>query len=207
MLKGLRTQLDQLGVARNTYVVFTSDNGFHLGQHRLPPGKETAFDTDVQVPLVITGPGVEAGQHSDALASNVDLRPTFDHIAGASISPKVDGRSLLPLLGGQPSWNREAVLVEHHGPLGGPGDPDVPADTNTPTFVLPTAYEAIRTQTELWVEYVDGEVEHYDIATDPDELDEDSASLTPEHRAHLHDLLMKLETCHGQAQCEAAASS
>ena len=70
------------GQLDNTYIVFTSDNGFHLGQHRLPAGKQTAYDTDIHVPLLIRGPGITAGTHVTQLTGNVDLAPTFEAMAG-----------------------------------------------------------------------------------------------------------------------------
>jgi N-acetylglucosamine-6-sulfatase len=71
----LRAALAASGVARDTYVVFSSDNGYHMGQYRLNPGKMTAFDTDVRVPLVVAGPGVAAGTTSRAAVQNIDLAP------------------------------------------------------------------------------------------------------------------------------------
>ena len=65
------------GQLDNTYLVFSFDNGFHLGQHRLPSGKQTAYETDIKAPLVIRGPGVPAAQTRSELASNIDLAPTF----------------------------------------------------------------------------------------------------------------------------------
>ena len=62
MIGALQLALAKAGVARNTYFVFSSDNGFHMGEHRLLPGKQTAYDTDIRVPLVVTGPGVPAGK-------------------------------------------------------------------------------------------------------------------------------------------------
>src|SRR5205807_1558899 len=64
------------GLAKNTYIVFSSDNGYHMGEHRLSPGKMTAFDSDVRVPLVVAGPGVPAGRTVSRIAENVDLYPT-----------------------------------------------------------------------------------------------------------------------------------
>ena len=56
----------ETGRLDNTYVVYTSDNGFHMGQHRLFVGKTTAYEEDIRVPLVMRGPGVPAGQRIDA---------------------------------------------------------------------------------------------------------------------------------------------
>jgi N-acetylglucosamine-6-sulfatase len=57
MIGDLQTVVAASGQAQNTYFVFSSDNGYHMGEHRLKPGKMTAFDTDIHVPLVVTGPG------------------------------------------------------------------------------------------------------------------------------------------------------
>jgi membrane-anchored protein YejM (alkaline phosphatase superfamily) len=73
----LITTLKNNGQLANTYIVFTSDNGFHLGQHRLPAGKQTAYDTDIHVPLLIRLPGGQhGGRRVAARASLVDLAPT-----------------------------------------------------------------------------------------------------------------------------------
>ena len=66
MIGQIEAELAAEGVARNTYIVFSSDNGLHMGEHRLRPGKLTAFDTDIRVPLIVTGPGVPAGRTVDA---------------------------------------------------------------------------------------------------------------------------------------------
>lgn len=109
------------GQLDNTYIVFTSDNGFHLGQHRLPAGKQTAYDTDIHVPLLIRGPGIAAGSHVDPLTGNIDLAPTFEAMTGVSAPSFTDGRSLLPLAQGGARaarhW-RSAYLIEHRNEEG-----------------------------------------------------------------------------------------
>ena len=82
------------GVAENTYIVFSSDNGYHMGEYRLLPGKQTAFDTDIHVPLIVSGPGVPAGRTVSQLASNIDLAPTFETLAGLKVRNSIDGHSL-----------------------------------------------------------------------------------------------------------------
>jgi arylsulfatase A-like enzyme len=115
--------LQKTGELDNTYIVFSSDNGFHLGQHRLPPGKQTAFEEDIHVPLVVRGPDVPAGKTADELAMNIDLAPTFVDAGGAKAPTFVNGRSLLPTLHGKTSADgaRKAVLVEHYAGEGGRG--------------------------------------------------------------------------------------
>ena len=83
---------------KNTYIVFSSDNGYHIGQHRLTRGKQTAFDTDIRVPLIVAGPGVPKGRTVNQVTQNTDLYPTFVQLAGGVPGAQVDGRSLLPLL-------------------------------------------------------------------------------------------------------------
>ena len=171
MIGRLQRRLRTLGVARNTYIVFSSDNGFHLGQHRLTPGKLTAYDPDVRVPLIVTGPGVPAGRTVDAMTENTDLCPTFAELAGAPAPPRADGRSLVPLLhpGSDDAtagdW-RDAVLIEHHGNVNGASDPDLPPAGSG----NPPSYEALRSNESLYVEYADGERELYDLAADPFQL-------------------------------------
>ena len=80
--------------------IFSSDNGLHTGEYRLMPGKLTAFDTDIHVPLVVTGPGCRPDPRPSAMAENVDLAKTFAAIAGGKMHG--DGHSLLPLFHGSP---------------------------------------------------------------------------------------------------------
>jgi len=77
------------GLSHNTYLVFSSDNGLHAGQYRLMPGKLTAFDTDIRVPLVVVGLGVPAGRRTSAMSENIDLAATFAGIAGRACPPTV----------------------------------------------------------------------------------------------------------------------
>ena len=95
MIAKVRATLTAAGVANDTYIVFSSDNGYHIGEYRLLPGKQTAFDTDVRVPLVVVGPGVPAGVTRNQIVQNTDLAPTFEELAGVPVAPTVDGHSLV----------------------------------------------------------------------------------------------------------------
>jgi arylsulfatase A-like enzyme len=188
----------------NTYFVFSSDNGYHLGEYRMRPGKQTAFDTDVRVPLVVAGPGVPGGRTVNALASSIDLAPTFLDIAGATSKHEMDGVSLLDLVRGEPvppDWQR-AILIEHHGPASAPGDPDAQAVSAGD----PPSYEAMRTATALYVEYVTGAREYYNLVRDPYEMHNVVGTLRPRQLQLLHDHLRALAGCHGSAACQRAAS-
>jgi arylsulfatase A-like enzyme len=178
---------------RDTVFVFSSDNGLHLGQYRLGAGKLTAFDPDIVVPLVVAGPNIPAGQVNPAIVQNVDLAPTFEQLAGASVPSYVDGRSLVPLLHGEhPAW-RQLALVEHHGPATSPSDPDRQSRPSG----NPPSYTAIRTATYTYVQYVGGDREYYDRARDPWELDNIYWTLPIRERRHLRALAAALASCHG----------
>ncbi len=201
MIGQLQAEVRALGVADNTYFVFSSDNGFHLGEHNLRAGKQTAFDTDILVPLIVTGPGVPAGSSVSKLTQNIDLAPTFAELSGAAPAPTVDGHSLVRLLHGeQPANWRDAVLVEHRGPTLLPSDPDYPI----PLSGNPPSYQAIRTKRYLYAEYVDGERELYDLARDPHELHNVYSTVSSALLARLHDTLLRMSSCHGSAACWSA---
>src|SRR5713101_3470201 len=102
------------GAVGNTYFVFSSDNGYHMGEHRLIPGKMTAYDTDIYVPLIVTGPGVPAGRTVEEIVQNIDLCPTFTELGFAAAPASVDGRSLASLMRGDKveGW-RTVAMVEH----------------------------------------------------------------------------------------------
>ncbi|MGI8714734.1 MAG: sulfatase family protein [Solirubrobacteraceae bacterium] len=202
MLTKLQRALEINGQLGNTYIVFSSDNGLHTGEYRLNPGKLTAFDTDIHVPLVIAGPGVPAGIDSAAMTENTDLAKTFEGIGGTSMPS--DGHSLLPALGGPtPADWRNAILVEHHGPdIDGGSDTD--PDSQDQLSGNPPTYEAMRTPNFLYVEYRDDERELYDLQSDPFELHNIASSLSADQLAQLHQQLTGLEDCHTGDACWAA---
>jgi arylsulfatase A-like enzyme len=171
----LRTELAQRGLLDNTYLVFSSDNGYHLGTHNLTSGKRTAFDSDIRVPLIIRPPSGANGAHVDAIVQNVDLTPTFVDLAGGDPGPSAfDGRSFAAFLrdpalepGVDVAW-RAAAFVEQRLE-NGVGDPDADEESDTP------GYNAIRTATYLYVDYsldlaapaLPRVAEFYDLRSDP----------------------------------------
>jgi N-acetylglucosamine-6-sulfatase len=206
----VEARLAARGLARNTYIVFSSDNGYHIGQHRLLPGKETAFDTDIRVPLIIAGPGVPRGKVISQVVQNVDLYRTFVQLAGRTAMGSVDGHSLLPLLhpatAGAVAWPTVA-LIEHHGP----SDVSDPDFENGELGGNPSAYEAIRISSRqlgnaVYVEYEKtGKREYYNIDADPYERENTYKLLSANTRARLHRTLIGLERCHNAAACWSAA--
>jgi arylsulfatase A-like enzyme len=192
------------GQLDNTYFIFTSDNGFHLGEHRLPAGKRTPYEDDIHVPFFIRGPGITPGSHSNAMAGNVDLAETFGAIGGAKLPSIEEGRSLLGVFhGDDASDTRKAYLLEHW-PEPGASDDDVNPATNGVLAAAEPAdipqYYGVRTGKLTYVEYDTGDRELYDIATDPYELHNLAPHASKATLDEWHRYLVPLETCHGE-QC------
>ncbi|MGH2618714.1 MAG: sulfatase family protein, partial [Thermomicrobiales bacterium] len=82
MVEDVMNALEAQNRLDNTYILFVSDNGFHHGEHRIAKGKNTPFEESTRSPLIVVGPGVPAGATTDAMASMVDLGPTFADLAG-----------------------------------------------------------------------------------------------------------------------------
>jgi arylsulfatase A-like enzyme len=200
--------LRETGQLDNTYIVVTSDNGFHLGQHRLEPGKYTAYEPDVRVPLLVRGPGVPAGVTVDALTASVDLAPTFAALAGARLPVEPDGRSLVPLLSGPPpglpsGW-RQVVLLEQFGyppaPPRGGSELQEPPDSQGRKAAFPyPAFRGLRTAGFKFVEYDTGEREVYDLRTDPDELVNLRDRVSRSWMSSLSSLAKALGSCAGDS--------
>ena len=205
-------------VAGNTYIVFSSDNGYHMGQHRLLKGKQTAFDTDIRVPLIVAGPGVPHGRVMPQVTQNIDLNPTIVQLTGGTPGASVEGHSLVPLLhpgGTRPRW-RTVALIEHLHQVRNATDPDL---EDGRAGGSPTTYEAIRVSAPrlpgfrgrveaVYVEYRDAahEIEYYDLRRDPFERANAAGRLTRTQKATLHKILARLERCHSGSACWTAGS-
>src|SRR5215208_2352667 len=193
MVSRLVGVLKQTGELSNTYIVFTSDNGLHLGEHRIKAKKWTAYEEAIHVPLLVRGPGVPRGVSRSQMVLNNDLALTFASLAGLTPPSFVDGRSLSPLLSTSPpsSW-RSALLVEHWQDEN--GDPYA--------ATIPD-YKAVRTGRYLFVRYATGEKELYDLSTDPYELKSLHDSASSELKERLGSRLDALEGCAAQS-CRSA---
>ncbi|MBN1139968.1 MAG: sulfatase-like hydrolase/transferase, partial [Anaerolineae bacterium] len=224
LIESVINKLESTGQLDNTYIFFTSDNGYHYGNHRQVMGKTSPYDEEIRVTMVVHGPGVPAGRTVDHLTGNVDLAPTWAEIGGAEVPDFVDGRSLMPLLGDSPppksAW-RYCYLLEH-APYEPPGGGGIPASkpTNTPEGVLeppdpedehpsgtPAAltsgtealpYRGIRTADYLYVEYPTGERELYDLHNDPYQLENIVTTADPALVAELSARLGDLAACSGE---------
>jgi len=155
--------LDELGLAGNTVVMFTSDNGFYLGEHQLGD-KRSAYEESMRVPLIVRWPGVvDAGAVSDELVLNLDIAPTILDIAGAEPGDVMQGASLQPLLSGQPVPWRQAFLYEYWQENESWKSPRIP---RTPSIL------AVRTPTHKLVTYPDfpNWTQLFDLEADPYEI-------------------------------------
>jgi N-acetylglucosamine-6-sulfatase len=135
-------------VGPDTYVVLTSDNGFHLGQNGLGAGKGTAYRTDVQVPLLVVGPGVVPGERPQ-LTTNVDLAPTLEELAGLDPQRFRSGHSIVDTFTRPGVPSRRAVFFEHTGQASTHLDPD--AALAGPELNRIPSYVAVRTRSSLLV--------------------------------------------------------
>jgi len=196
-LARLKDKLRETGELSNTYLIFTSDNGYHLGQHRLGAGKMTAYEEDMRVPMAIAGPGVASGGVKHTVL-NTDLAPTIADLAGVAPGITPDGRSFAPLLpegrsGITPEQFRRRFVEENwQGPI--------PTPTGTKPFPAPTNF-AVRGLAFMYNHYVTGETEYYDLSRDPYELV--SKRMSGTHKENLDRLRTRLRNCQG-AECRSA---
>jgi N-acetylglucosamine-6-sulfatase len=221
MVGDLVEALRESGELDNTYIFFTSDNGFHLGQHRLGAGKWTPYEEDIRVPLIVRGPGVPEDRTLRHMVLNNDLAPTFADLAGAETPSFVDGRSLRPLLEDDPpsteDWRQRFVLEAVAERSGVAQPPFIDESTVAPLLTgdpLPSNWrrtsaasaqlseewgrpwmKALRTEDHLYVEYETGERELYDLEDDPHELHNIHATAPQDLKQRLKRQLDALRQC------------
>jgi N-acetylglucosamine-6-sulfatase len=198
--------LQQTGELHQTYIVFSSDNGYHLGQHRLLPGKQTAYEEDIHVPLVIRGPDVPARRSVRQLAVETDLAPTFAEWASVIFPGFVDGRSLEPLLKKSlpalAEW-RQGILIEHYTapePFMSWVEHQLFQTKEKPQL---NAYRAVRSTRHLFVQYQSRERELYDLVNDPNQLRNIVAEVDARTIKRYSHWLNQLRKCKG-ADCRKA---
>jgi arylsulfatase A-like enzyme len=149
--------LDQNGLRDNTVVIYTSDQGFFLGDHDLYD-KRFMYEESIRMPFLVRWPGVtKPGTTQAALAINVDFAPTFLDIAGLAPAPEMQGRSLVPLMKGEApaDWRTSFYYRYYHDP----------GDHNT------RAHYGVRTATHKLIYFwKKDQWEMYDLAKDAEEL-------------------------------------
>jgi len=192
-------RLEALAVLRNTYVIFTSDNGFHYAHHRVFRNKNTAYEENIRVPLAIRGPAIPYGLSSAAFALNIDLAPTILDLAGVTGPDTIDGRSLKALweserAGAAANW-RNAFLVEHFSPR----TSDIGKPNKDPYFL---EYSALRERNSIYVDYAYSDREYYQLEHDPYQLQNAVNTAAPATMATMATRLDEMRNCSG-ASCRA----
>jgi len=234
---GVKLLIDTLGSLhrlRNTYVIFTSDNGFFYGEHRLLGGKFLAYEPSTHLPFLIRGPHIKPGSESGEIVGNIDVAPTILELAGVKPDKSVDGRSMKPFFEDPNLRTLRPYLfesfvetddVDEAGAIAEPGDqsrataqhsggktpvPQLQQRGNGASASLlapPKDYEGIRLGPYKYIAWPDGEKELYDLETDPYELN--NLVRIPNYfpvRNFLHrELTERLEDCVGRG-CREEAS-
>ncbi|XP_031549888.1 N-acetylglucosamine-6-sulfatase-like [Actinia tenebrosa] len=221
------TMLDKTKQLQNTFIIFTSDNGYHLGQFSLPVDKRQLYEFDIRVPFLIRGPGLKANKTLQSPILNIDIAPTIIELAGGQAPKTMDGRSIVPLLNDSNveesqednkvkvhdaavKW-REDFLVQHSGegkmkvegcPKLEPGfescEPDcVCEDTWNNTYSCLRKLSS--SQNFMFCEFRDKEVfmEYYDMTKDPHQLSNIAKKVNPRVLVPLHKRLEALTMCAG----------
>ncbi len=181
--------LRQQGELNNTVILFTSDNGFLHGEHRVLQGKVLPYEPSIRVPLLIRAPGVAQGVHRRQLVENIDLAPTILDFAHANPGRVQDGRSLVPIMRSNRYWPGVGLELEAYG------NPTSLKNANNP----PLFFRGMRTDRYLYANYGSGEQELYDLRNDPFELQ--NAASDPAYarvKASLQSLLSGLARCAGK---------
>ena len=195
-IERLITTLEVRNVLANTYIVFSSDNGFHIGQHRLwPPTKVTAYEVDIHLPLIIRGPNVKPSAKVSALVGDIDIAPTLATLAGVTPPSFVDGRSFASLLGNTKLvWPRRSYLL-HHWRVQQLNNPLTWIDHIMLALDPAPDFHGIRTDRYTYVYYpATAERELYDNVADPEQLT-NLAATRPDLVAPLHWAFAKLLGC------------
>ena len=186
--------LQETGELDNTYIFLTSDNGFHLGNHRLrvtaPVDKKTSYEEDIRVPLMVSGPEVPTGAVRQELVINNDYAPTIADLAGVPTPGFVDGSSFASLLTGSPPPSWRSAFLEEGWFIEG--------------RVLTPTHKSVHTQKYMFTEYVDtGERELYDLIADPYQLESKPRAGNEQLYSDLQTRLNALRTC-SRSGCRAA---
>ena len=170
-----------------TVLIFTSDNGFLHGEHR-QYAKYSAYEESIRVPLFISAPGYRNSQATYALTINNDLAPTILEFARVEPDKNIDGRSLIPLLENPNEQNwRKQFLIEFERASG------------FKEFEWLPSFSAIRTPSQIYIEYNGNSKEFYDIIDDPFQLNNLYPCSTKEcsdQMKILQALLFEMRTCH-----------
>lgn len=225
MVEDVYNILRRKNLLNNTYIFFTSDHGYHLGQFGLPYDKREPYEFDIRVPMMVRGPGIRPGLSSKASPMNIDLGPTFISLAGGDIPIDMDGKNM-EVLWTNPEGSldyRNNVLIEYSGEEKEtiPGCPQwqgqrlfncnplvhcVCEDAHNNTWAC--VRSTIENHIYKYCQFQDNEnfVELYDIVSDPWELNNLAQSADRQIISTLQNLLQGLVGCQGN-RCRTLASS
>lgn len=187
--------LRETGKLGNTYVIFTSDNGYQLGEHRLHYSKTTHYEESMRVPLTVSGPGIAPGTSVKHMALNNDLAPTIAGIGGAAMSTErpPDGTALTKVL--RPAtrphlsdWRRRFLN----------------ANWMHAWYMDWPATKAVRTRTRLYARTLGGERELYNLSKDPYELKSRHKSMKRSQKRRYNRHISALVGCDGAVECRRA---
>ena len=218
-------KLDHLGRLEDTVIMYTSDNGFQFGQHRLSLDKRHLYENDIRVPFCIRGPGIPPNSQSSKIVANIDIAPTIldiirsssnssasitlnaakDSMDGSSIWKYVQGRG-----GNNDSFtNRHDLLITYHGegqlPCGTATCPPVYGgilwmpDSFNNTYNCVRTYRGATDEDSIYCRFDDDEnfVEFYDLNKNPYQLNNEYADLKDFERQRYEHRLNELMTCQG----------
>jgi arylsulfatase A-like enzyme len=184
--------LRRTGQLKNTVIIFTSDNGWMQGEHRIPGDKFLPYEESLGVPLIIRGPGIAKGRKIKRQVANIDLAPTMAALAGVKAHRRMDGISLVPTLKRHKNPPNRAIAIEAPRPL---------FEGAIPQNSWDRPYVGVHTQRYTYVVYTEtSEEELYDRSTDPYELQ--NLAQNPAYagvKAHLNALMQRLSTCSGRS--------
>lgn len=176
LVGNMMSMLESLQLDDNTYILFTSDNGYQLGQHRMT-NKVDPYNRTTNVPLIVWGPNVQSGFKSDHLLAHIDICPTILQLGQRSIPNLIDGKSIVPLLSNPNLYPvdtfRPPVVIENW------------ASKPVLGQVVPTTYSGLRYHSKMYIEWAVGANEYYDFDEDPYQLENKYDSLTSTHKAAL----------------------
>ncbi|KAG0049553.1 hypothetical protein BGZ83_005592 [Gryganskiella cystojenkinii] len=188
-------RLEHNGQLDNTYIVYTTDNGYHLGTHRMFSGKQTAYEEDTNIPFIIRGPGIAKGKKSNAVATHTHFPATVLKLADLPVPEELDAHSI-PVLENKSVYGKdqptEAFAVEFWAAA---------FMENTTFGSAQNTYKSVRLIGQgynlLYTVWCTGEKEYYDLVKDPFQIKNIYEETRPQLLNRLDALLNVLRTCKG----------
>ncbi|KAF9937767.1 hypothetical protein BGZ67_000923 [Mortierella alpina] len=188
-------RLEKNGQLDNTYIVYTTDNGYHLGTHRMFAGKQTAYQEDTNIPFIIRGPGIAKNRKSNAVATHTHFPATVLKLAGLPVPDELDAHSI-PVLENKAVYGKdqssEAFAVEFWSTA---------FMENTTARYSTNTYKSVRLIGQgynlLYTVWCTGEHEYYDLVKDPFQIRNIYHQTKATVLNRLDALLNVLRTCKG----------